>query len=26
VPLFRRDKRAWHDLWTRTQVVDGKGN
>ena len=22
VPLFRRDKRAWHDLWTRTQVVD----
>ncbi len=24
VPLFRRDKRAWHDLWTRTQVVDGK--
>lgn len=21
VPLFRRDKRAWHDLWTRTQVV-----
>ena len=26
VPLFRRDKRAWHDLWTRTQVVDGKGD
>jgi hypothetical protein len=26
VPLFRRDKRAWHDLWTRTQVVDNKGN
>jgi hypothetical protein len=25
VPLFRRDKRAWHDLWTRTQVVDAKG-
>jgi hypothetical protein len=24
VPLFRRDKRAWHDLWTRTQVVDNK--
>ena len=24
VPLFRRDKRAWHDLWTRTQVVDDK--
>ncbi len=24
VPLFRRDKRAWHDLWTRTQVVDAK--
>ncbi|NBN94514.1 MAG: RDD family protein [Verrucomicrobia bacterium] len=24
VPLFRRDKRAWHDLWTRTQVVDEK--
>ena len=26
VPLFRRDKRAWHDLWTRTQVVDNKGD
>jgi len=26
VPLFRRDKRAWHDLWTRTQVVDNKLN
>ncbi|MCX6888389.1 MAG: RDD family protein [Verrucomicrobia bacterium] len=24
VPLFRRDKRSWHDLWTRTQVVDNK--
>lgn len=24
MPLFRRDKRAWHDLWTRTQVVDNK--
>jgi uncharacterized RDD family membrane protein YckC len=24
VPLFRRDKRTWHDLWTRTQVVDAK--
>jgi hypothetical protein len=24
VPLFRRDKRAWHDLWSRTQVVDNK--
>jgi hypothetical protein len=24
VPLFRRDKRAWHDLWTRTQVVDDR--
>jgi hypothetical protein len=24
VPLFRSDKRAWHDLWTRTQVVDDK--
>lgn len=24
VPLFRRDKRTWHDLWTRTQVVDEK--
>lgn len=22
VPLFRRDRRAWHDLWTRTQVVE----
>lgn len=22
VPLFRRDKRSWHDLWSRTQVVD----
>jgi hypothetical protein len=26
MPLFRRDKRAWHDLWTRTQVVDNKLN
>ena len=26
VPLFRRDKRSWHDLWTRTQVVDNKIN
>ncbi len=24
VPLFRRDKRAWHDLWSRSQVVDNK--
>jgi hypothetical protein len=24
VPVFRRDKRTWHDLWTRTQVVDNK--
>ena len=24
VPLFRRDKRAWHDLWSRSQVVDAK--
>lgn len=24
VPLFRRDKRAWHDLWTRTQVADNR--
>ena len=24
VPLFRRDKRSWHDLWTRTQVVDNR--
>ncbi len=23
VPLFRKDRRAWHDLWTRTQVVEG---
>lgn len=23
VPLFRRDHRAWHDLWTKTQVVLG---
>jgi len=22
VPLFRKDKRAWHDVWTRTQVVE----
>jgi uncharacterized RDD family membrane protein YckC len=22
VPLFRKDRRAWHDLWTRTQVVE----
>lgn len=22
VPLFRKDRRAWHDLWTKTQVVD----
>ena len=26
VPVFRRDKRTWHDLWTRTQVVDNKIN
>lgn len=26
VPLFRRDKRAWHDRWTRTQVVDDRGS
>jgi hypothetical protein len=26
VPLFRRDKRAWHDLWTRTQVVEDRGS
>ena len=26
MPLFRRDKRACHDLWTRTQVVDNKLN
>ncbi len=25
VPLFRRDKRAWHDRWTRTQVVEDRG-
>ena len=25
VPLFRKDRRAWHDLWTRTQVVDDAG-
>jgi uncharacterized RDD family membrane protein YckC len=24
VPLFRRDKRAWHDLWSRSQVVDAR--
>jgi hypothetical protein len=24
VPLFRRDKRAWHDRWTRTQVVEDR--
>jgi len=26
VPLFRKDRRAWHDLWTRTQVVEDDGN
>jgi uncharacterized RDD family membrane protein YckC len=26
VPLFRRDKRAWHDRWTRTQVVEDRGD
>jgi hypothetical protein len=26
VPLFRRDKRAWHDRWTRTQVVEDRGS
>ena len=25
VPLFRKDRRAWHDLWTRTQVVEDDG-
>ena len=25
VPLFRKDRRAWHDLWTRTQVVEDEG-
>jgi uncharacterized RDD family membrane protein YckC len=25
VPLFRKDRRAWHDLWTRTQVVEDTG-
>jgi uncharacterized RDD family membrane protein YckC len=25
VPLFRRDKRAWHDRWTGTQVVEDRG-
>ena len=24
VPLFRKDRRAWHDMFTRTYVVDGK--
>jgi len=24
VPLFRRDRRAWHDRWTRTQVVEDR--
>ncbi|TSA33741.1 MAG: RDD family protein [Opitutales bacterium] len=24
VPLFRRDRRAWHDLWTRSQVVESR--
>lgn len=22
IPLFRHDRRTWHDLWTKTQVVD----
>jgi hypothetical protein len=26
VPLFRRDKRAWHDRWTGTQVVEDHGS
>lgn len=26
VPLFRKDRRAWHDLWTRTQVVEDDGH
>jgi uncharacterized RDD family membrane protein YckC len=25
VPLFRADRRAWHDLWTRTQVIEDDG-
>ena len=24
VPLFRRDRRAWHDLWTRSQVIESR--
>ena len=24
VPLFRKDRRAWHDMFTRTYVVDNK--
>lgn len=25
IPLFRRDRRAWHDRWTGTQVVEDRG-
>ena len=24
VPLFRKDRRAWHDMFTRTYVIDNK--